>query len=354
MAAIQERKSTNGEVSYRVLVRLKGYPQQTATFKRKTDAKKWAQQTEAAIREGRHFIIAEGKKHTFNELVNRYLKEILPLKIQKKKKQPIYQFHWWKEQLGSYTLADITPSLIYEYKNKLSSEITRTNALRTPATIKRYLAALSHMFTIAVKEWQWLDSNPVLKVTKPIEPRGRVRFLSDNERMRLLEACKQSTYEPLYLIVVLCLSTGARKMEIIGLNWDDVDLNREVITLHETKNGDRRLLPITGHALELLRNYAKLRRLDTNLVFPSKAKPKQSIDIRCHWEAAIKKADIEDFRFHDLRHSAASYLAMNGATIAEIAEVLGHKTLQMVKRYSHLSEAHTKSVVSKMNERIFG
>ena len=353
MASIQERKSITGEISYRVLIRLKGHPQQTATFQRKTDAKRWASQTESAIREGRHFTTSEAKKHSLADLVNRYASEVLPSKPKSAKGQ-LRQLLWWKEELGHYSLSDVSPALISEYKNKLAAGITRSHTPRTPATVKRYMAALSHAFTIAIKEWQWIDSNPMLKVTKPIEPRGRVRYLSDDERTRLLSACKESPYQHLYLIVVLCLSTGARKMEILGLDWRNVDLSREVITLHETKNGERRLLAVTGHALELLRQHSRLRRLDSNLVFPSNNKPSQPIDIRCHWEAAIKKAEITDFLFHDLRHSAASYFAMNGATIAEIAEILGHKTLQMVKRYAHLSEAHTKSVVERMNKKLFG
>lgn len=184
------------------------------------------------------------------------------------------------------------------------------------------------------------------------EPRGRVRFLSDDERERLLKACKASDSKYLYLIVVLALSTGGRRMEVIGLKWSDVDFNRGIITLHETKNGERRVLPLAGHALALMKEHAKVRQLNCEYVFPSH-NFKNPIDIRTPWETALKRADIEDFRFHDLRHSAASYLAMNGASLAEIAEILGHKTLQMVKRYAHLSEAHTSKVVAAMNQKIF-
>jgi integrase len=109
---------------------------------------------------------------------------------------------------------------------------------------------------------------------------------------------------------------------------------------------------LTGHALELVG--ALPRRIDTPLVFPSLTDPQRPADVREAFKHALRAAEIEDFRFHDLRHSAASYLAMNGATLAEIAEILGHKTLAMVKRYSHLSQAHTSRVVASMNEKIFG
>jgi integrase len=216
------------------------------------------------------------------------------------------------------------------------------------------MAALSHCFTVAVNEWQWLEDSPTRKVKKPQEPRGRVRFLSDNERDRLLRACRDSDSRDLYLAVVLALSTGARRMEILSLHWNNVDFNRRVAVLEDTKNGERRVLPLAGSALELLRERSKVRRLDTDLVFPGRTRPPKPVDLRTPFETALERAGIEDFRWHDLRHSAASYLAMNGASLPEIAEVLGHKTLQMVKRYAHLSEAHTAGVVERMNERFLG
>lgn len=204
-----------------------------------------------------------------------------------------------------------------------------------------------------IKEWGWIEDNPLRKVTKPKEPRGRVRFLSNEERVRFLEECKKSESQYLYAAVVLALSTGGRRMEILGLTWKDIDFDRGVITLHETKNRERRVLPLAGHALELIQQLTKVRHVKCNLVFPGKDL-KKPVDLRTPFENALKRAEITDFRWHDLRHSCASYLAMNHASLAEIAEILGHKTLQMVKRYAHLSEAHTSKVVARMNQVIFG
>jgi integrase len=180
-----------------------------------------------------------------------------------------------------------------------------------------------------------------------------MRFLSDDERQRLLTACQGSRNQYLYTVVVLALSTGARKMELLRLTWQDVDLQRGVLTLHETKNGERHILHLTNLALALMRQHAKRQRMDAALVFPDPTGTKPC-SIREAWEYAVKRAGIADFRFHDLRHSAASYLAMSGASLAEIAEILGHKTLSMVKRYTHLSDAHTRNVVARMNQAIFG
>jgi len=362
MASIRKRTNKDGSTSYRVDVRLKGFPPQRASFSRLTDAKNWGKNTESAIKENRYFKTAEAQKHTLGELIDRYIKYVLPTKPNHGGAQK-QQLEWFKDEIGAYTLADVTPAKIVECRDKLLTESPKTKKPRTPATVVRYMAALSHAFTIAVNEWGWLESSPMRKVKKPALPRGRVRFLSDDEtdsngrtvdgeRTRLLKACQASDNSYLYPVVVLALSTGMRQGEIMGLAWDDVDIHQGRITLHETKNGEIRVVPLVGKALELLK--AKVRRIDTNLLFPSKVNPDKPMDLRAPWMTALKAAKIEDFRFHDLRHSAASYLAMNGASLAEIAEVLGHKTLQMVKRYAHLSEAHTAGVVASMNERIFG
>jgi integrase len=359
MANIEKRISQEGDVSYRVKVRLKGFPAQSATFPRLTDAKRWAQQTEAAIREGRHFKTTEAKRRTLAELVDKYKADVLPHKAEKSVLAQTTQLNWWKAQAGDYALADMTPARIADFRDRLKNEPFLTaggqEKPRSASTITRYLAALSHVFTVAVKEWGWVDDNPVMKVTKPKQPGGRVRFLDDDERARLLAACRESSNPDLYTAVVLALSTGARQMEVWGLTWKQVDLTRRVIHLeeHQTKNGTRRVLPLEAHALDLMTARAKVRRIGTDLVFPSH-NGKQPLDFRQPWESAVKQAGIENFRWHDLRHSTASYLAMNGATLPEIAAVLGHKTLAMVQRYAHLSEAHTSAVVSRMNQKIFG
>lgn len=242
--------------------------------------------------------------------------------------------------------------MISECRDELLKGKTYRGTVRSPATVVRYLAALSHAMSIAVKEWGWIEQNPVSNVRKPSESRGRVRFLEKDERERLLDACKKSNSHFLYPIVILAISTGMRQGEILNLRWKDVDLKRKKLILHETKNNERRAVPIVGLAHEVLSDLRKVRRIDSKLVFPARD-PEKPVDIRNAWEAAVTRAEIEDFRFHDLRHTAASYLAMNGATLAEIAEVLGHKTLQMVKRYAHLSETHTLSVVERMNAEIF-
>lgn len=352
MATISKKTSSRtGRISYRVKVRMKGYPPESATFERLTDAKNWSANTEAAMRENRYFKTSKSRKHTVDEMITRYQNDYL--KRHPKRESDIDQkLAWWKKQLGCYALADISTALIIEKRDLLANTSKKNGEQRTNATINRFMQALSHVFTIALKEWEWLEDHPMRRISKLPEPRGRVRFLSDEERKNLLYACKNSRSQHLYLIVMMALSTGARQGEILNLKWQDVDFERRIITLHETKNGERRVLPISNHILPLLKEQHEGKPKHSDYVFPS-PRFNRPLNLRIAWDSAIAKAKIEDFRFHDLRHSAASYLAMNGAVPSEIAEVLGHKTLAMVKRYSHLSEAHTASVVERMNDKIF-
>lgn len=367
MAWIKERKTNGGEIRFKAVIRLKGFPTQTATFRRKTDAKLWVQQTEAAIREGRHFKTTEGKRRTFADMVDRYIETVVPFRHQKPLAKNAICCHlgWWKEMLGPYALADITPAKIAELRDQLmvsptsdsfgrplTKEEGKARKTKSPSTVVRYLASLSVMYTTAINEWGWVEQNPAKKVKRPTEPRGRVRFLSDDERMALLEACKASENCYLYPIVVFALSTGARQGEVLSITWKQVDFERNVVRLENTKNNERRALPLVGYAYDLLKELYATRRSDTQLVFP-RPDGKRHVSIVKKWKRAVAEAGLEDFKFHDLRHSAASYLAMNGATLAEIAEILGHKTLQMVKRYAHLSEQHTTNVVARMNDKIF-
>lgn len=353
MANIQQRTSKSGEVTYRVQVRLRGYPVQTATFKRKTDAKAWAQSTEAAIRDGRYFPSNEAKRHTFADLVDRRTRDLEQTKPHAYAKQK-QLLAWWKDELGDYTLSRITPALIAERRDKLLIENIGTDkepVHRKPSTANRYLASLSKAFDIAVREWHWVRENPVRSVSKGQESPGIVRFLSNEERARLLKACAHAKAPRwLHPLVLLALATGARRGELLGLKWADVDLGRSVITLHVTKNRDRRAIPIAGAALRVLQEWARVRSIHDDRVFPGLT-PDKPLAIDAAWYDALDRSGIENFRFHDLRHSAASYLAMSGATAPEIAAVLGHRTLQMVKRYAHLGEQHTADVVARMTNK---
>ena len=355
MATVQRRVLIKGKIRYRALVRIRGYKPKTATFLKRADAITWGQEIETRIKQSKYFPdrLVESEKYTLSDLLDRYKSEVLP---DKRSKGQLGQLEWWKVQLGEYKLKDLAPPLVAEHRDKLIKEKSnKTGKNRAAATVNRYLALLRHPFTTAIKEWQWMAVNPVIQISKPKEAQGRTRFLSDEEREKLLVVCRSSESIHLFTIVTLALSTGMRRGEILGLSWENVDLKSSRITLFRTKNGERRVVPLVGKAYDLIKNlYLKLEPENKDLLFPSPNNPKNSTCIRTAWCTAIKRAEIENFRFHDLRHSTASYLAMNGASLLEIADILGHKTLQMVKRYSHLSEDHKADVLERMNKKVFG
>lgn len=346
MASIQKREHPNGNMTYRARVRVVGMPDKSATFPSRSQAKLWAQKMEAEIRQGRYFLKQEDKERTFEEFIDRYIEKELPKRPESLNKQRSLLL-WWKKQLGSYFLCHISPSMLAELRDRLLEETTVRNKPRSPSTVNRYLAALSQALTIAVKEWGWLKENPLLKISRLREGKARERYLEKEEIVHLLDTCKQSKSPYLYGMVVFALGTGARRGEILNLKWEEVDFSRSTATFHSTKNGETRTVPLGSSVLESLQQERQRRFVLSPYVFPC-------ADIRTAWENVVEKAGLKKLRFHDLRHTAASHLAMNGASTLEIAAILGHKTLAMVKRYSHLSVSATAMALNRMNEDILG
>lgn len=363
MASIRERIDSSGNKSYHVQVRLKGFPPQAQTFENKTVAKQWAQRVETELREGRYMPHAVAQRHTVKEMLETYRERVLiPLKPKRVRDQGP-QLDWWIDKIGRYSLADITPAIIGKYRDELlATTFGKKNPKKlAPATVVRYLAILSHAFSVAAKEWQWLPASPMSKVKKPKIANGRIRYLSADELERLRAAVALSENKYLATVLEVAVSTGMRLGEIMNLRWRDMLLDGQgrcsLAVLDETKNGERRGVPLTGSgqgALDRLRQAHKEANDDTvnnaALLFPSATKEDKPVELRKSWETALARAGIENFRFHDLRHTTASYLIMSGASAVEVAEVLGHKDLQMVKRYAHLSKAHITGVLSRMTE----
>jgi len=362
MAEIKERLKKNGKKSYTASIRIKGYPALTATFDRLTDARLWVNDNESKMRKGKHITEVEAKKHTLADLIERYIANELKRRNTDQQKFEM-QLNWWKKEIGAYLLSGITPVLIGEYRDKLQKEpykyIKSKNesekpkpVYRSDATINRYMAALSIAFTVACNEWGWIEENPMRRVKKRTEPRGRVRFLSEEEQKALLEACQKAKCPYLYIVVVVALSTGARFSEVMTLRWQDVDFDKSVLKFMETKNGENRPVPLSAYAYEVLLKHSKVRKINSSYVFPRRD-GKAPLELRKRWDKAVKESGIVDFKFHDLRHTAASNLAMSGATLTDLSHILGHKTLQMVKRYAHLTEQHTAKILEKMNDKQF-
>ena len=368
MAVIDKRVGKKG-TTYRARVRVHGYPDQVKSFKRLTDAQAWAKRIETQIADGQFRNVAsEAKKRDVGDVIDRYETEIMPFKATTTQSRQKTYLNYWKRELGEYALSFLTSEIISRKMSELAGagdervqleEGQKPNRPKSRKTLKHYRDTLDVLLKHAQK-WGWIGQNPMDGVNRITKANNeRVRFLDDDERKVLLEKCQASPNKQLYAIVVFALSTGARRGEILKLTLKDLDLDRQVAILRDTKNSETRKVPIVGFLKGVLEKHLAWREkwlakreVESAFLFP-RHDGREGIDIRKAWENARDEAGIIDFRFHDLRHSAASYLAMNGASQLEIAEVLGHKTLQMVKRYSHLSEDHTRDVVEKMNDKIF-
>lgn len=369
MASIQRIVSPlTREVAYRAQVRIKGRPTASATFPNRKEARAWGVSIEAAVRENRHFPNAPARRTSFDALVKDYTKTVLkePGRFDEKERTTRErQLRWWSEKFSGLSLAEVTADRISAARDALAEEaFARGRARKDPetgksveakqykrsgSTINRYIAALSHALSFAVKDRRVLERNPVSDVRRKKEPRGRTRFLSDEERTGLLKACANSAWPELLTLVLLAITTGARKGELIALKWADVDLKMGRALVRESKNDEPRTLPLAGNALEALRELKLRNSARSQHVFPQPSGfpgPYEHFDK--HWYAALEEAGIGNFHFHDLRHTTASMLAAQGASLLEIADVLGHKTLAMVKRYSHLVVDHKAKVIQRM------
>lgn len=346
MPTIERRKTREGKIRYKARVRVAGYPQKTATFERRADALRWAAQLEQEMRTGRYASDAAAWMHTARDMIDRYMRHVLPVKSDRPRyvQAQAHQLRWWRHTIGEHRLATVTPFVLSDCRDALQARGL------SAGTVNNYLAALSHVFTTARKEWGWVASNPVAQVRKLREPAGRVRFLSAEEMAALLSACRRVQRLPLYEIVLLAIATGARKSELLGIRCRDVDTERGVITIHDTKNHSSRALTITGDPLARVAARMQARR-DSQLYLFEHPRTGKPYCIERAWRNARSQADIEDVHFHDLRHTFASYMAMSSATLGDISEALGHKTLNMVKRYAHLADSHTAQVVAGMHAK---
>jgi integrase len=357
VATIEKRVSERGDISYRVRIRLSGEKPRTRTFNRKTDAELWSKKVESDLGHGAYVPTTADRRRTLADLIDKFVKEQLPIRSNNADARNLdARLAWWKENAGFVTLDKLTPQAIAGYRSELLARKTGTGEREKPltqATVNRYLAALSAVCKWAWKELHWLPANPVLSVSKGPEHTGIIRHLSDDERKALLDACRASDDPNIYCAVMLALATGARYSNIRELTWADVDLDRWTLRFTHTKNGQPRYVPVVGHAQHVLQAQFDKDPTQKSWVFKG-YRDDAPADLDRPWRVVRAAAGLtgdKHCRFHDLRHTTASYLTMNGATLAEVAEALGHRTLVMAKRYSHQSGEHVRGTLERMANR---
>jgi len=345
MANIRVRSGARG-VTYQAQVRLAGHRAVTKSFATRGEAKSWARDLESKLSKGEH-ADSEAERRTLADACKQYIKTHPDIASDHER-----IVNWWKDTHGRRTLAKVTTPWLTGIRDDLAAgsykvgpKDHQTEKKRKPGTVNRSITYLRTVLSYCV-EIGWMARSP--KVKKLAEGK-RVRFLSDDELQALTEALAACEERVMLPFVYCAISSGARAGELLSLEWKDVDMAKGVATIQTSKNTDGRKLYFRGQALELLKDYGKVRNLTSPGVFllNSGAPLTHSVYGKLFREA-LAKAKISDFRFHDLRHTAASFLAQNGATLLEIQQVLGHRTPTMTARYAHLVESHVEAVVDRV------
>lgn len=309
-----------------------------------TTDKKLAQIIEAKIRteivEGKYYEKAIGETKTFKDMMEKFMKEHAPKRTISMQRSYFASLKRLSPYFGDSKLSVITPKMISNYK------VLRYSKEVKPSTINKELAMLSKAFNLAVKEWEWLKENPVSKVKKERENNQRDRWLTGDEEKRLLENSSKKLRD----IIIFDLHTGLRQDELLSLQWARVDILRKTIIIQESKNGKPRTIPLDRVAFDILVEKSKIRNIKYDFVFTSRIGTKiDRHNLRRIFDLAVEKAGIQDFRFHDLRHTFATRLAQKGGSIQKISKLLGHQSIIMTQRYTHHSPESLRDCIQLLD-----
>jgi integrase len=324
--------------SWRVQIRKSGEKSIYRTFPTKAEAERWARELESEMDRGVFVSRKEAEETLLAEALDRYEREVTPRK--KGARQERLRIAAWKrDPLASRSLASIRGVDMATWRDR------RLAAGTSPTTVRNDLALLSHLFATACRDWGMESlSNPVQKIKVPAAARARDRRLElrpdkdgKTEEDRLLAACDAASVKWLGPLVRLAMATAMRQGELLALEWKNIDLERRVAKLLDTKNGEARDVPLSTAAIQALEYLCpsaeggRVVQLRTGTVFSA-----DMDQVVYQFRKACKAAGIVGLRFHDLRHEATSRLFEKGLNPMEAASVTGHKTLAMLKRYTHL------------------
>lgn len=318
---------------WRVEVRRQGHKPMSKMFTSKTAAQSWANETEVALEKGDLHNLSN---KNVADMIDRYLEEYPDTKAYHK---TILTF--WKKELGQQKLSRVRRAHVIEARKKLQKQTVKKGPgigkPLAPATINRRVALLSKLFRIAIEEWDWCRDNPC-HVRSLTEDNERNRLLSDDEKKALFAALMAHTEPSLYPFVMVALYTGMRASEVQRLKWQDLDIETGHIQIMKSKNGEKRSVVVGGEALTLLKAWRQEEALKFGgYIFGNHNTKKAPYNYRVHWGEAKTKAGIEDLRFHDLRHAFTTAALTAGMNPVMVQLVTGHKSSQMLKRYSHLT-----------------
>jgi integrase len=333
--------------TWKALVRRRGYPQEIKTFPKKSQAEDWGRDIENQMVRGLYISRSNAERLLVADALDRYLKEVTTTKKASTQNRERFRYETLREFFGKYSIAAITPDVVAKFRDARLSAGLSNNSVRLE------LALLSHVYSVAIKEWGLgLTINPVQLIRKPSPGPARNRRLLDSESDQLLAAVAEHSNPMLLWVVVLAIETGMRLSELITLTREQVDIGRRIVRLTDTKNGSARTVPLTDTACAVMKDALAhpIRPIDTNLIFfgePGKDGKRRPYLFNSVWQRIVKKVGIEDFRFHDLRHEAVSRFFEAGLTDVEVSTISGHKSMQMLRRYAHL---RAENLISKLDQ----
>ncbi len=339
----------NAAGNWKAIIRKTGWPTTIKTFRTRRDADDWARRTEDEMVRGIYIDRGPSERLIFDAAMARYLSEVSPTKNPGTHAREGGFSKPLLKALGKYSLGAITADLVARYRDDRLAEGKSNN------TVRLELALLSHLYTTAIREWRLgLVYNPVAAMRKPAAGQGRTRRLSLAEEQLLVSACAAHSNPLLVWMVRLALYTGMRAGEIQSLRCGQVDLSRRVIRLDMTKNGSARTVPLTRNAVEVIQAALahSLRPKETDLIFwgdPGRDGKIRPYQFRPAWRQVLQRAGLEGFHFHDLRHEAISRFVEAGLGDQDVAAISGHKSMQMLKRYTHL---RAEDLVVKLDKAI--
>lgn len=359
MVRYYKRENKNG-TCYQARIRIKGYKDTVKTFKLKSDAQAWAEPIETAMKNGTYkelpeiFSASSPRSNIIYmaELISYFQSNIAPERYSDYQKYNC-MYDWWVSKIGSIKVRDLSASVLSSCKQILATEVIikrNTETTRSNNTINKYLMCLSAVLTYAVKELEIIDINPMIKVKIMPKPSGRTRFLSDSEINKLKELTKAHS-TMLYIFFLLLLKTGGRFNEVRHLRTVDVDYKNNKVYFIDTKNKTNRGVHVDADTLALVKKYINENNITSGYIFRSKKQGVQLSYIKGTLENIIKSAGIKDFHIHDIRHTTGSILAQNGASLLEIAEILGQKSLTVTRLYSHLTQKHTENLLANIMDK---
>jgi integrase len=347
MATIRKKKGATGDRPWLAQVRIRPFKAASKTFATREEAKDWAVPLEKELKRQRkaRSVRPTLTKYTVAQLARDFLDDP-ETKALRTSEDLALLLAWWVNHYGAERVLEFGALTLREARAKLQPG-------RANATVNRYLSAMR-------SAWNWGRAAELIpqKLSWPsrlmlTEPKGRTRFLDDDELDALLKA--SAAHSPaMYAAVLVSIACGVRQSELLRLKWADIDFDKQRLRVMLSKNDEARSVYLPGSAIAALKPLKRAPVVGAHVFIDAEGRPVKKSWIEHRWNGVRSAAQLRDFKWHDLRHSCASFLAQQGANLLEIGAVLGHRSASVTRRYAHLVEGAPVTGHTKLDEKLGG